>query len=410
MKSIYHEKIIERIVNNIDNQQFNDFTELFDYIMLNRYLSEYYKNNTEKSEHYKDTCKNSIEYLINNLKKFNIPMGVWYGFTGLAYVIRDIYGKCKSLDTIEEFVKKQSLRLIVHGIKRDSLFNGEYDLLNGLTGILNYFLVYKIDEENYIKECLQWMVNLFDNNKIEFSDKLIIRNDFITNPILKKEYKHGYIDLGTAHGMIDFLYVFSLAIKKGITCKNLDLVFNNLLNYYIEMFNKNEWEWPSLIEIENKDRKIVYKTRYSWCYGKLGITRLLYNIANNINDKQLKNNMIDEMKKIDLNYLEKLELICPTFCHGYSGLYHIVNLFYRETEDDYFRKLSDKIEKIIWNMGDAKNKYYFYKHDLNESERKDIYEYERLNSLDGVISILIPYVIKRKNINNDIYSISLFLK
>lgn len=120
--------------------------------------------------------------------------------------------------------------------------------------------------------------------------------------------------------------------------------------------------------------------------------------------------MIDEMKKIDLNYLEKLELICPTFCHGYSGLYHIVNLFYRETEDDYFRKLSDKIEKIIWNMGDAKNKYYFYKHDLNESERKDIYEYERLNSLDGVISILIPYVIKRKNINNDIYSISLFLK
>ena len=70
MKSIYHEKIIERIVNNIDNQQFNDFTELFDYIMLNRYLSEYYKNNTEKSEHYKDTCKNSIEYLINNLKKF----------------------------------------------------------------------------------------------------------------------------------------------------------------------------------------------------------------------------------------------------------------------------------------------------------------------------------------------------
>ena len=59
-----------------------------------------------------------------------------------------------------------------------------------------------------------------------------IKNKYITNPIFKKKYSEGYIDLGAAHGIIDFLYIFSLAKKNNIKCNKLDETYNKILEFY----------------------------------------------------------------------------------------------------------------------------------------------------------------------------------
>ena len=400
--------IIDNINLELENYKPNNFPETFDLVIYYYFLAIYYKKtDLNKYRQYLEYSKDQLNKILNNLRKYDIPLGSWYGFTGIAYMIRELYGECQILYSIENFVKDQSLKLIVNG-KNHDLFNGKYDLLNGLTGILSYFITYHNEQLNYIEECLNWMIKLFEEDcEIIKSKNIWIKNKYITNPIFKKKYSEGYIDLGAAHGIIDFLYIFSLAKKNNIKCNKLDEKYNKILEFYINMFVfSNDTYWPQIITNNENDRKYVYKKRFAWCYGKLGIIRILFCAANNTENIELKSWMIQEMKKIDIN---DLNLECPTFCHGYSGLYLIINLFYIETKDDYFRILSNVLERKIWQMGNKNNKYYFYKYDKDYINNKDIYEYEKLNSIDGLFSILIPYFLKESNYFYNMYTKSLFL-
>ena len=92
-----------------------------------------------------------------------------------------------------------------------------------------------------------------------------------------------------------------------------------------------------------------------------------------------------------------------------SWVFWIIFNYYIETKDDYFRILSNVLERKIWQMGNKNNKYYFYKYDKDYINNKDIYEYEKLNSIDGLFSILIPYFLKESNYFYNMYTKSLFL-
>lgn len=405
--------IIKTITNNLNDYSPQTFPEMYDLVIYYHYLSVFYEEIDNNLGNLYDTyAKKFLEKILTNVKHYDIPMGSWYGFTGLAYVIREIYGNCALLNSIEKFIQEQSLRLIINGKKRDSLFNGQYDVLNGLTGMVAYFMRYRLDQKDYIIKCLKWMINLFDKEKqIKNSDKLLIKNAYITNPIFKKEYPEGYIDLGVSHGIIDFLYVFSLAKNKGIECENLEETYNKILNFYLSIFDKyKDFNWPQLIYVNGKKREYVSKKRFGWCYGKLGVIRTIYCIAKNTHNMQLEKKMISEIKKININDLDNLGLECPTFCHGYSAVYLIASMFYNETKDIYFKKLLKKLEEKIWSMGNKKNKFYFYKYDRDYICKKDIYEYEKINSIDGIFSVLIPYFICKSNYQDNLYTKSLFLK
>ena len=206
--------IIDNINLELENYKPNNFPETFDLVIYYYFLAIYYKKtDLNKYRQYLEYSKDQLNKILNNLKKYDIPLGSWYGFTGIAYMIRELYGECQILYSIENFVKDQSLKLIVNG-KNHDLFNGKYDLLNGLTGILSYFITYHNEQLNYIEECLNWMIKLFEEDcEIIKSKNILIKNKYITNPIFKKKYSEGYIDLGAAHGIIDFLYIFSLAKK-----------------------------------------------------------------------------------------------------------------------------------------------------------------------------------------------------
>lgn len=226
--------IIDNINLELENYKPNNFPETFDLVIYYYFLAIYYKKtDLNKYRQYLEYSKDQLNKILNNLKKYDIPLGSWYGFTGIAYMIRELYGECQILYSIENFVKDQSLKLIVNG-KNHDLFNGKYDLLNGLTGILSYFITYHNEQLNYIEECLNWMIKLFEEDcEIIKSKNIWIKNKYITNPIFKKKYSEGYIDLGAAHGIIDFLYIFSLAKKNNIKCNKLDEIFidDSYLNF-----------------------------------------------------------------------------------------------------------------------------------------------------------------------------------
>lgn len=344
--------IIKSITNELDLKEAYSFPELFDKITYFYYLSIFYENKDKnKYSMYLEKSKMLLNKIMAQVRQLDIPMGSWYGFTGIAYATRTILGECENLSIIEEFIMFQSKRLIINKKYDSNLFNGQYDVLNGMTGILAYMLRYRTDKEKYIETSLSWMIHLFDEDKDIFdSDKLLIKGELITNPIFKKNFYEGYIDLGVSHGIIDFLYVFSLAISKGIECSGLIETYDKLLNFYIKLLKENEQSisnWPQLIYLKDNNRYYHYQNRFGWCYGKLGILRVLYCISKNTLNTGLENYIIKEMKKVNLDEIKKTELNCPTFCHGYTGLYHISNLFYEDTKDAYFKELSARDRKSV---------------------------------------------------------------
>ena len=104
--------IIDNINLELENYKPNNFPETFDLVIYYYFLAIYYKKtDLNKYRQYLEYSKDQLNKILNNLKKYDIPLGSWYGFTGIAYMIRELYGECQILYSIENFVKDQSLKL-----------------------------------------------------------------------------------------------------------------------------------------------------------------------------------------------------------------------------------------------------------------------------------------------------------
>ena len=90
--------IIDNINLELENYKPNNFPETFDLVIYYYFLAIYYKKtDLNKYRQYLEYSKDQLNKILNNLKKYDIPLGSWYGFTGIAYMIRELYGECQIL-------------------------------------------------------------------------------------------------------------------------------------------------------------------------------------------------------------------------------------------------------------------------------------------------------------------------
>lgn len=179
--------------------------------------------------------------------------------------------------------------------------NFEIDLINGVSGILNYARIRSAETPTKL---LEWL--------LEWTDSYLEGGSWLT---------HKSIDLGLAHGLPGLLLSRILA--------NLNRGYSNRIKSTIRQVL--DWLWQS-VAICNNDLYFRYRTndstraRLAWCYGGLGLGCLYMHAAKFDSNYAKRLSEITEHNIVEYNR-ETANIVDASVCHGHAGAALLFSLF-----------------------------------------------------------------------------------
>lgn len=369
---------------------------LSEYPSIIIYLS-YRLTNCDDKEHSK-LIRSQLNYYLQELLsaiKLNSTnnISLCYGFAGYVYALEFLSKYSKGyddlLDTLETILVTLT-RDRLREIKRANIVKEEYfDVIQGVSSAGKYLISKEkltLEYGKLVEEILCYLEELINKEPA-------IYTEYMPNEKLKKKFPNGYINLGVAHGILGPLYVLALGYKKFGRSEYLFSVERGL-RYYEETFHTNKngriigWNGRVSVGMESEE----FRFNSSWCYGSLGMARVLYNISKIIDSKQLRELSTDVFFSA-INYLKSSEILNNAICHGRSGTMLLFNLMYLDTGEKQFKTISDNLFSEIINEA-SDSKYMFVERDIyfrgvNYDEIVDYIDFGLLNGVSGIVLALI---------------------
>ncbi|MDS4394477.1 lanthionine synthetase C family protein [Streptococcus pneumoniae] len=358
--------------NIIDLLQRSCYTEnrsyLSEYPSIIIYLS-YRLANCDDNEHSK-LLYNRVNYYLHELLKSiklnsrnNISM--CYGFSGYVYALKLLPKRSKEysklLETLETILVSLT-RDRLSEIKKSNKVKEEYiDVIQGVSSVGKYFLSkdkLTSNQELLLKGVLNYLAGVINN-------KPTIYPEYMPNEKLKRKFN-----------MPEYL----ISLKKG-------------LSYYEKTFQTNKIGkiigWNGRVSAEVESEKFEYNL--SWCYGSLGMARVLYNISKIIDIPKLQELATDVFHS-SIYYLNSSEILNNAICHGRSGIMLLFNLMYLDTGESQFKAISDNLFKEIVNKA-TDSEYIFVERDIyfrgvNYDEVIEYIDFGLLNGVSGIVLAL----------------------
>ena len=357
------EKIIEKWDRKlIENRNEMDFTELtFSsgipgvVLLLAEYgLREGFPNYSNKIETY-------IEHMVYKLSRYGMLTGsIYSGASGIALSILHLqeqpnyHNLFNSLnDYIVYYVEEQ-----IKSIDIDEISPLDYDIIEGLAGILNYLLL--LNDSHYDEQKVK-IVNYL-SNLANMEDKLLkfyIKPNNQMSELENNVYPKGCLNLGLAHGLSGVGCVLCYAYRKGFGNNQTLIAIKNILKIYedFELSDLQPFIWKdSLTKEEITTNKIIHQANFirdAWCYGSPGISLFYLYSGLILNDTYLK----DKAEKILKASMDRLYGVDTNMlCHGYTGIIQICSLFKKilgtNSFNNYIEEFIGKEDEVIKSFGD----------------------------------------------------------
>lgn len=370
-------RILNKYLCRITSQADSVNRSFYEAVTINMVLAESYDFIVQKAE--------TDELLYGNMKivreglEDNILHGNLSLFGGLAEVALSVFAVHKRTNYYGKFLNQINILLVdqladymkLQYKKKDTFLESDYDVISGLSGIVNYLLLLEGYEE-ITQEILEFIVLICSYKQL---DGVSIPNYCIQNENTGTEFSlshlHGHINLGLAHGIAGPLVVLSKAYKKGYIVKGQREIISNILDIYRKFAivkNKRTY-WSGIIPLNEylSGAGELGKTREGWCYGGIAIARALHIAADALNDniaQRWAEGIIVERVQMDL---PDYELISPTLCHGYAGILSILVRMARQTEGtvELIKKI-ETVRKQIVGMFDESSRYGFIDIEIRE--------------------------------------------
>ena len=234
---------------------------------------------------------------------------------------------------------------------------GNYEVIKGLSGPLSFLLM--LGTEKKIEDPIRKIVNIL----IRRSKTKSVKDCTVTgwhyfpsateSLYMTEEAKNGVVNYSLSHGMGGPLAALSLAHKNGYRADGLDEAINCLVSEFMKAvyYYDDIACWPGRITFEQYiGQEEIVKTpkQMSWCYGSVGILRVLYLYGRSMPDEKISQFALDELIKIASMPVRDYLLSQPIVCHGFAGTAEIMNLMYLDTGlPDFYIKTYEMIEKSI---------------------------------------------------------------
>lgn len=374
------EQIINSYLNNIkqnsnnllsinDKSKFSKdyyFENIPSLLLLFSALEKYTDDNiiTQlETEYFKRLIKS-----LNNVKKLSLSL--CYGITGINYAVQSLSISTK--ENVEAFNKIfcRLLDIYIPVIdKKKDVASKDYDTINGLTSVLNYLLLFYND------------INLI-NKTISI--------------LIKKVKQIGFTNgtnISISHGITGPLVVLSktLALDKNKyrnEIKELEKEYILKVKNYYELINEKNFVGIS----SDLFKKIKTPERMSWCYGTPGIARAIFEISKNIGSVDTKwiKNIFENIYYITKQN-NKLNLVSPTICHGYSGLLLILNSMFIDTQSAKIDQFRNEIIDSIISLYNKDYAFGFYEYDYVYRGQKYTHmrKFKDLGILNGASGVIL---------------------
>lgn len=358
------EKIIaqwdERTRKNKENFDFGELTLSTGLPGIILMLAEL--KNKDNSKIYQKKIDNYIEYIVSKLSTYGLLTGSLYsGAAGIALRIlhlREDDEKYKNLlDSLNRYIEYFVIEKI-EGFNLENITPPDYDVIEGLSGILSYLLLINDEQYDDLKILIiNFLSNLTKENKGLIS--LYIKSENQMSQSESEMYPLGCLNMGLAHGLAGAGCILAYAHIKGYSNEASLSALQKIIFIYekFELERKNQFLWKDgLVADELKKEKVIREASFirdAWCYGGPGIS-LLYLYGGLALDNDY---FVDKAEKILESAMQrKLGIDSYMICHGYSGLIEICSLFKRllntKKFDSYIEEFNVNSEQILEEYGD----------------------------------------------------------
>ncbi|WP_251900761.1 lanthionine synthetase C family protein [Lactococcus lactis] len=358
------EKIIaqwdERTRKNKENFDFGELTLSTGLPGIILMLAEL--KNKDNSKIYQKKIDNYIEYIVSKLSTYGLLTGSLYsGAAGIALSIlhlREDDEKYKNLlDSLNRYIEYFVIEKI-EGFNLENITPPDYDVIEGLSGILSYLLLINDEQYDDLKILIiNFLSNLTKENKGLIS--LYIKSENQMSQSESEMYPLGCLNMGLAHGLAGAGCILAYAHIKGYSNEASLSALQKIIFIYekFELERKNQFLWKDgLVADELKKEKVIREASFirdAWCYGGPGIS-LLYLYGGLALDNDY---FVDKAEKILESAMQrKLGIDSYMICHGYSGLIEICSLFKRllntKKFDSYIEEFNVNSEQILEEYGD----------------------------------------------------------
>ena len=339
-------------------------------------LSLFYYGKFSQDEQFYNIGFEKLQMVLDQLGEQEITSSFCNGLAGIGWTIQHLcenefleFDADEILMDFDEILVESSKKII-------SGKSPNIDFLHGLSGIV-YYLLYRKQQNSFLESFLDLL------------DKTAVRDE---DGSLRWVYTNSYLntssfDLGLAHGLASTISLLCKFAKvKKFASKSKEMLLG-AVRYIL----KNKFEdsdsyscFPNSITLENNKSTKLKSSRLAWCYGDLGIGYSLLEASEILNDKFIKEEAIDVLKKSSLRKNNSSTKIADAgFCHGSCGVAHIYQKTYALTGETIFSEASD-----YW----IKQTIEFLNGKKITEDSKEINYYNKFDLIEGMPGILLTFI------------------
>jgi lanthionine synthetase C-like protein len=331
----------------------------------------------------------------NNYEKFFL-CGWHSGIGSLVYSLNILGRKHKGLESFTKYINDIFISMVESYSEyvkkeKEKLKFSHYDAIVGISGYLyNIIKLFPNDYQNLKGVLTSYLVELSED--IDYKNSKIIgyhikcENQYLAS---EREFKKdGHINFGLAHGIVGPLVALTKVKSRGDNIPDLDNAIYKLKKLYEEFEKKDTvLKYPTQLSYNSYLNNIFLEEEYSfnasWCYGNLGIVRVLMIVSLNLQDKDkyeyYKNGLIDILNQ----RIESYNFNSSCLCHGYASAVTIqLSAFFESRDFNILESLEKNVVALIGR----------YRQEL--LERKDLrYDFSLIDGRGGIIATLLALLV-----------------
>ncbi|MEV0390023.1 lanthionine synthetase C family protein [Nonomuraea sp. NPDC050643] len=204
-----------------------------------------------------------------------------------------------------------------------------FDLISGAGGIGAYLLTR--DPHEMLPEILGGLVTL---TREQEPPGWMTPSHLMGDEAMARLHPHGALDCGLAHGIPGPLALLSLALRAGIEVPGQADAVRRITDWLVAHRVRDDWgvDWPAVVPLTAGGRPgRAASSRSAWCYGTPGVARALWLAAQALDDGVLGELALEALDAVLRRPARLRAIPSPTFCHGVSGLLHVVLRFAHDT-------------------------------------------------------------------------------
>lgn len=364
-----------------------------------------------ESDHWEAVGRQYMGYIVEEINHNGITdMSLYSGLSGVGMA-----AACLSKDFVDytnllTVINKTLSNWIQEVVKTVNFKNGThsmvYDVIAGMTGVLSYLSLFQNDAvcREGLENGLDMLIGMTKDIQIRGVDVpgwyISSQNQFTQTESLY--YPKGNFNTGMAHGIAGPLALMSEMAMNGVVrpgqMEAIRKMSDFLVNYKIKYKDREIWngqiDFDEVKEGRPKEEKVFH--RDAWCYGTPGICYALIRAALVCQDKALLSFCIDNLR-LAMADVEGVD--SPTICHGWSGIYQILDAVEILLNESYFKEEKEQLKNNILKYYDKSIRYGFPDFEY-DGQRKQVLPYDICGFLSGAAGVALSLYAVEKSQKN----------